>query len=343
MNLAQIGEFGLIEELQRGLQVRAGTVVGIGDDCAVLEGLQTPIVTMDALVEGTHFRRDWTSPRALGRKAMAVNVSDLASSGARPVAAFVSLSVGPRDDFGFVQALYGGFEDAAAQFGFTVAGGDTSRSKTDLVISIALIGEAMNPRRGPILRSGAQPGDFLWVSGQLGDAAAGLAILQADSASNDATVSGLSAQTRDFLLQRHHEPTPRLGWMQQLLDLDAPSVHAALDLSDGLVGDGAHLAKKSGVQLHIEAEALPISPQCQEAAALLGLDALEMALSGGEDYEILLAIAPQNADALLQNARNAGIELTQIGKCVAKAPDETPVVVLQNGEVRALSRAWTHF
>lgn len=341
MNLAQIGEFGLIETLSKRLQTRGGTVLGIGDDCAVLESLQTPIITTDALVEGVHFRRDWTTPRALGRKAMAVSVSDLASSGAAPVAAFVSLCLGARDDLAFVEALYQGFEDAAQSFDFTVAGGDTTRSKGDLVLSITLVGDVLHPKRGPILRSGAQIGDVLVVSGTLGDAAAGLAILQAEN-SDPNTV--LALETRDYLLRRHFEPTPRLEWMKSLLDFDANAIHAALDLSDGLSGDAAHLAKRSGVRLQIDAASLPISAQCRAVAQILRLDATELALSGGEDYEILLAIAPDQAARLLETARANGVALTRIGQCAAQAPDaKNPVTVTENGVLRVTKSAWTHF
>ncbi len=340
MNLAQIGEFGLIETLAKTLQTRPGTTLGIGDDCAVLETLQTPVITLDTLVEGVHFRRDWTTPRALGRKAMAVNISDLASSGARPVAAFVSLSVGADADLAWIEALYQGFEDAAQNFDFTVAGGDTTKSRGDMVISVALIGEVLNPKRGPILRSGAQVGDILLVTGTLGDAAAGLAILQAE---NTAENPVFSPETRDYLLHRHFEPTPRLEWMKNLLDFDAAAIHAALDLSDGLVGDAAHLARKSGVRLEIEAELLPISPNCRAAAQILDLDATELALSGGEDYEILLAIAPDKAASLLEIARANGIALSRIGQCVSPVPGESAVTVRENGAPRVIKGAWTHF
>lgn len=337
MNLAQIGEFGLIEKLQSGLKTRAGTVVGIGDDCAVLGSLQTPIVTMDALVEGVHFRRDWTTPRALGRKAMAVNLSDLASSGARPVAAFVSLSVGAQDDFEWIEELYQGFEAMAQEFDFTVAGGDTTKSQGGIVISIALIGEVLNPQRGPILRSGARSGDILMVSGNLGDAAAGLAILQADTT----TTGAISPATRTYLLQRHHDPTPRLEWVKWLLEFDGDAIRAGLDLSDGLIGDAAHLAKRSGVSIEIEAQQLPISTPCREAAQVLELEPLELALSGGEDYELLLAIAPAKAGWILESARREGIRLTEIGKCGATLEDKAPVVIRHTEEIRV--RAWTHF
>ncbi|PQV63994.1 thiamine-phosphate kinase [Abditibacterium utsteinense] len=341
MNLAQIGEFGLIERLQSQLQKRAGTQLGIGDDCAVLESLQTPIVTMDALIEGVHFRRDWTSPRALGRKAMAVNLSDLASSGARPVAAFVSLALGPRDDFEFITELYAGFEDAAREHHFTVAGGDTTKSRGDLMISIALVGEVLNHKRGPVLRSGAQAGDVLLVSGNLGDAAAGFQILQAEKDE----IAAIPAPARDYLLLRHHQPSPRLALMKQLLEFDASAIHAALDLSDGLVGDAAHLAQSSDLVAQFDAEKVPISFFCRQCCEILGCNVLDLALSGGEDYEILLAVAPQKAQILVEEFRGKSVFLSAIGVCLTPdlSGNQARVAVRENGEVRQVGRAWTHF
>ncbi|MBW3635468.1 MAG: thiamine-phosphate kinase [Armatimonadetes bacterium] len=337
MNLSEIGEFGLIAHLQKGLETRAGVQIGIGDDAAVLESLQRPIVTMDALVEGVHFRRDWTTPRALGRKAMAVNVSDLAASGARPVAAFVSLALGADEMVEWIEELYAGFEDAAREWGFSVAGGDMTRSRGDVMISVALVGEVLNLARGPILRSGARNGDVLVVSGTLGDAAAGLALLQTpDIAVSDAT--------RQKMLLRHHEPTPRLHLMSALLEIDADAVHGALDLSDGLAGDAVHLARRSGVSPQIETGWLPISPQCREVAAALNTDALDWALAGGEDYELLLALAPEGVETLLlETEKRCGVPLAIIGKCGAQGEAGPRVRILENGATRQTTRPWTHF
>ncbi len=337
MNLSEIGEFGLIAHLQKGLETRAGVQIGIGDDAAVLDSLHRPIVTMDALVEGVHFRREWTSARALGRKVMAVNVSDLAASGARPVAAFVSLALGADETVEWIEELYTGFEDAAREWGFTVAGGDMTRSRGDLMISIALVGEVLSLARGPILRTGAQNGDVLVVSGTLGGAAAGLALLQAPN-------TNVSVSTRQKMLLRHHEPTPRLSLMRALLEVDADAVHGALDLSDGLAGDAVHLARRSSVSLQIETEWLPISVQCREVAAALSADALDWALAGGEDYELLLALAPEKVELLsLEAEKRCGVSLTIIGKC--SAPDEAgpQVKILENGVMRPSEGAWTHF
>lgn len=335
MDLRSLGEFGLISHLHAGLGTRAGVRLGIGDDAAVLDALACPLVTVDALVEGVHFRRDWTTPRALGRKAMAVNLSDLAASGARPVAAFVALALPSEVALEWVEELYRGLEDAACAFAFTVAGGDTTKSR-DALLSIALIGDAMDAARGPVLRSGAQVGDELFVSGTLGDAAAGLAWLQNPGSAPDEAA-------RRWVLQRHHEPTPRLELMRALLHCDAQGVRAALDLSDGLVGDAAHLARASGVSLEIEAQQLPLSPACRASAAALGAAALDWALSGGEDYELLLALSPASARALTTAAARSGTPLTRIGRCVAPDDGGPRVLVRENGAPRQSARAWTHF
>jgi thiamine-monophosphate kinase len=327
MNLSEIGEFGLIARLQKQLATRRGVRLGIGDDCAVLDVLHTPIITMDALVEGVHFRRDWTTPRALGRKSMAVNISDLAASGARPVAAFVSLAVSQNDTVEWIESLYMGFEDMAHQFDFTIAGGDTVKSLGGTMISVALIGEVLNEQRGPILRSGAQIGDVLLVSGTLGDSAAGLAALLAEKPENFGKV-----------LLRHHEPTPRLQLMRELLESNPHAIHAALDISDGLVGDAAHMAKKSGVSIEIDADKLPLSAACRDAAKSLEQDEIKWALTGGEDYELLLAVAPQCAPEWVEQ-----FGMTQIGSCGEGDGASLPVRVRRNGETWEESRAWTHF
>ena len=178
MNVSQRGEFGLIAHLHQGLSARAGTQLGIGDDGAVLDALAHPIVTVDALVENVHFRRDWSSAFALGVKSMAVNLSDLAAMGARPVAAFVALALPPDCSSEWIEQLYAGMESLAARHDFTIAGGDTTSAPL-VFISVTLVGELCIEADGqPITRSGARAGDIVCVTGNLGDSAAGLALLQ---------------------------------------------------------------------------------------------------------------------------------------------------------------------
>ncbi len=328
MNLSTLGEFGLIARLHEKIARRGGVQLGIGDDAAVLAPLTSPVVTCDALVEGVHFRRDWTKPHSLGWKAMAVNVSDIAAMGGLPVAAFVSLGLPPDCSVEWVVELYRGMELAAATYNFTIAGGDTVKSG-EMLLNVTLIGAAPQP----VLRSGAAPGDLLFVTGTLGDSAAGLEIMLASELQ-------VASPGREFLLARHHEPTPRLYEMQAALQVEG-AVRAALDLSDGLAGDAAHIARRSNVTLEIETALLPISDGCRDLAAAVQRDVLEYALAGGEDYELLLCVAPDEADAVIAAMQSTRIPLTRIGCCIER--EEAPVVLLKNGVREATPAAFTHF
>ena len=309
MSLSSLGEFGLIDRLHSKLKTRPGVVLGIGDDGAVLEPLVTPVVTVDALVEGVHFRRDWMTAGQLGRKAMAVNISDLAAMGAVPRAAFVCLAIAPDEDLGWVEELYAGFETMAREFNFTVAGGDTVKSAGPVTLGITLVGELMEAARGPVLRSGAMPGDLLYVTGTLGGAAAGLHLLSHPEIE-------VPPADRETVLRRHFDPAPRLGLMQMALMAWGDTLHGALDLSDGLGGDAGHLAARSGLRVEIETTLLPLGPECLVVASAAGVDAMDWALGGGEDYELLLAVDPRvDANSLATVGAAAGTPLTLIGEC----------------------------
>lgn len=338
MKLAGLGEFGLIDRLQNGLAVRGGVRVGIGDDAAVLESLACPVVTADALVEGIHFRRDWMSARQLGRRAMAVNLSDLAAMAAWPRAAFVALCLPKEVSVEWVQELYAGLEMLADQYQFTVAGGDTVRSPHSVMLSITLVGEACRPEEGPWLRSGAKAGDLIYVTGTLGDSAAGLHHLLFPEGACEPGVAGADT---GYLLERHLTPEPRLHTMRAMLAADPVAVTAAMDLSDGLAGDARHLAQRSGVQLLVQAEDVPLSAQAQRYAAATGQDALDWALSGGEDFELLVTVDAQRAPQWEAALRRQGeVSLARLGRCVVGSPE---LVVLQNGRPRENRAAFNHF
>jgi thiamine-monophosphate kinase len=336
-SLLDLGEFGLIEHLHTRLQTRDKVLLGIGDDAAILSSLQTPVITCDGLVEHVHFRRDWTSPRDLGYKALAVNVSDVAAMGARPIAAFVTLALDKTTETPWVEELYAGMEEAAQEFNFTVAGGDTVKSLQHILLSITLVGE-VSPIRQPLRRDGACSGDVLLVTGNLGDSAAGLALLQ-----NEGAVLN-EADTR-YLLSRHHRPTPRLREIEAALNIAPEAITAALDLSDGLAGDAAHIARRSQVSLEIDVAALPISPACRRAAVVLQSNSHEWALRGGEDYELLLCIREEMADVVCGAVtEQTGTKVTPIGHCREKDSSSAPVVlVFPDGRKEAASGAWTHF
>jgi thiamine-monophosphate kinase len=354
LSLHELGEFGLIERLSARLQNRPGVRLGIGDDAAVLNALHTPIVTTDMMVENVHFRRDWISPRALGRKAMATNVSDLAAMGARPVAAFVNLALstpllGAAQATSWIDELYAGFEDAAAEYDFTVAGGDTTRAAHEITIGVTLIGEALASESTPLLRSGARVGDALVVTGTLGDSAAGLWLLQHPKISVDAAA-------RAYLAGHHFEPRARLNEIRAALAIEnkgsaasSPAISAALDLSDGLAGDALHIARRSGVSLEIEVARLPLSEYSRDAAQIAKqsgaeVDALDWALHGGEDYELLLCVAAERADEVCAAITNAtSTPATVIGRCIPRDASTPVVLVDADGKRRNIGGAWQHF
>lgn len=352
MRLRELGEFGLIDRWNARLTKRDGVILGIGDDAAVLAAMKSPVVTCDALVEGVHFRRDWTTARALGRKAMSVNVSDIAAMGAQPIAAFVNLSlsaamVESADTLAWLDELYAGFEDVANMHNFTVAGGDIARAPHDFSIGVTLVGEAAGETQRqstPVLRAGAAPGDVLIVTGTLGDAAAGLFLLAHPQCETDSAA-------REYVLQRHREPTARLREMQAALCVQnaqgTRAITAALDLSDGLVGDAKHLARRSGIAAAIETGCLPISESARcvardAAAQGFEVNALEWALGGGEDYELLLAVSAEYADAVCAAITSAtSTQATIIGHCEGSTP--TVTLVSADGTREKAGDAWRHF
>ena len=291
--------------------------------------LTAPVVTCDALVEGVHFRLDWTTARDLGWKAIAVNVSDIAAMGGRPVAAFVTLALPPGQGVEFVDELYTGMEDAARVYGLTIAGGDTVKSLSGLMLSVTVVGDAPQS----VLRFGAAEGDVVMVTGTLGDSAAGLFALENPELKIE-TVS------RDFVTQRHHRPQARLQEILAALQIEN-AIHAALDVSDGLSGDTAHIALASDVTLEIDSALLPISAACRTVAKAAGRKALDWALTGGEDYELLLCIAPEKVEAVRAAIAATGTSACAIGRVQSR--ETAPVMLLKNKIREPAPSGFAHF
>jgi thiamine-monophosphate kinase len=316
-------EFDLISRIRRRAEgVRAakteGLVLGIGDDAAVLNGrgrLDT-VITADLLVEDIDFRRS-ARPEDIGYKALAVSLSDIAAMGARPRWTLLSLGLPQAvHDSPFATGLYEGFLSAARRFGATLIGGDVSRTPERIVIDSIVMGET---RRGAaLLRSGARPGDHIYVTGTLGGAAAGLRLLEHAGSlrTPDARRRALSGLAE--LARRQTRPTPRVECGALLGERRLAS--ASIDLSDGLSSDLAHLCESSGVGALIEAAALPVAPLLRRAHAVnsnqftraLTDGALDLALHGGEDFELLFTVRPRVAVRLPQ--RLGGVRLTRIGE-----------------------------
>lgn len=305
-----VTERGLIALVRRRSGRGAGVVVGIGDDCAVLEA--TPghrlVATTDLLIEDVHFRRRWARPADVGWKALAVNLSDVAAMGGWPRWALIALACPEDVREDEVDAFFASLGALAAEHDVAVVGGDTASAPAGWIVNVTVLGELARP---PLLRSTARPGDCLAVTGVLGRAAAGLALLEAGR------VPGLAEPDRVALAEAHLRPRPRVReglWLSQ-----AGGVTAMIDLSDGLATDLGHLAEESGVGARVALDQLPVDGATRAAAAALGRDALAWATGGGEDYELLLAVAPEALERLRTGLEAAtGTVLTPIGE-VARA------------------------
>jgi thiamine-monophosphate kinase len=310
-----MGEFELLERIRERLPQPGERVqLGSGDDAAIVLPGGVTATSVDALIDGVHFRREWSSPAQIGAKALAVALSDLAAMGAEAGEAYVALGLPPDLDEDGCLELLDGMAALAESTGTTLAGGDVSRAPV-LTLAMTVVGHAARPE-DLVRRSGAQPGDVLAITGELGGATAGLLLLEDGPGARSSSV-GHSATNRErerSLLARQLEPRPRLEAGRALAGAGAT---AMIDLSDGLGGDGGHLAAASGVGLQIEAAALPLQAGVAEVGAATGRDPLDLACGGGEDYELLAALPAYRLDAAGEATRKQGAGLTRIGEVVA--------------------------
>lgn len=285
--MSAAGEFGYIEWLRQRTPAAAQVRVGPGDDAAVLDlpalGPTVPlVVTTDMLLEGSCFRLAEAGPRRVGRKAIAVNLSDIAAMAARPIAAVVAGGLPRTGGRALAEELYLGMREIADAFACPIVGGDTNSWDGGLVLSVTLLGLATE--RGPVLRSGARPGDWLFVTGPLGGS----------------------------ILGKHLTFTPRV---REALELHAAvDLHAMIDLSDGLAADVHHLCEESRCGAVLRAEAIPISDDARRMND--ARSPLEHALGDGEDFELAFAVAPDDGRRLLATQPVGGITLLHIGEFV---------------------------
>jgi len=283
---------------------------GIGDDCAVLrkEGDSCLLLTTDTLVEGVHFDLTWHSPYLLGRKSASVNMSDIAAMGGKPYACLLSIGF-PGKVPSWLDNFMQGFIEVLQTHDTLLVGGDTVMSRNDTVFSVTLLGEA--DRSKVCYRSGAKPGDMIWTSGSLGNAAAGLDLCRRGFCAGE----NVSDKWHD-LIKAHLDPEAQV----ELGDILAASglVHAMMDISDGLATDLAHLCRESGVGAEIDRELLPVDEVLRDAATELGTPPMDWVLRGGEDYQLLFttdAVAGQQLLNLI--AGKTGRKIFAIGRIVA--------------------------
>jgi len=297
--LTTLGEFGLISRITAGVCTHESVITGIGDDAAVTglsSGMQL-LTSTDMLLEDVHFRRCWHDPYRLGRKSLAVSISDIAAMGGFPRWALLSLALPSRLPLDFIDDFMRGFLAMASENQVVLIGGDTCSSRSALVISVTIMGEQLPERI--VRRSGAMPGDDIWVTGTLGDAAIGL-----ESLEKGKTVS-------DELTLRLLDPTPRVPAALALAE--AKLVTAMIDVSDGLLADYGHIAEQSGVGGCILIADLPLSASFSQYAADLSIIPYQFALSGGEDYELCFTAHRSDREKIIDCVKKCGIEVARIG------------------------------
>jgi thiamine-monophosphate kinase len=332
--VSDIGEFGLIDALRSVLPtaVVAGPClrIGIGDDAAVWTPAagESLVVTTDSLIEGVHFRLDWTDWESLGWKSLAVNLSDIAAMGAAPRLVVLSLGLRGDERVADLQAFYRGLGELALSSGALMAGGDIVAAPRALTIHVTAIGETRG--LAVLSRNGAQPGDLIGVSGTIGAAAAGLRLLQLP-----ATDPRRQATTADRLIAAHLRPEPRMALGATLLKRGAT---AAMDLSDGLLGDLPKILAASGVGAIVDANALPVAA----AVRVLFPDRwFDLATRGGEDYELLFTAPRAAFDEIIVAGNAVNTTITAIGEITA----ETQLLMRNlDGTVQAVTAgAFDHF
>ena len=291
--LADLGEFGFLASLRKLRVPRAGVRIGIGDDCAVVAAGTAPVlVTTDALVEDVHFRWSWQTPRDLGRRAFAVNASDIAAMGGRPRYAVLSIAARAHAAAAALASVVLGFAEAARRCGCALVGGNLSKASS-WMISATILGEA---GRHLLTRAGGRAGDLVYVSGSLGTAAFGREILLGER-------RGPRRATAAFL-----RPRARLDVAEVLARSGAAT--AAIDVSDGLLADLGHLCRSSKRGAVIEADRLPTTAALRRLP--LG-ERVRLAAAGGEDYELLFTVPPSRASRLESEARRRRVRVTRIG------------------------------
>ncbi len=265
--VADIGEFGLIERISALVPPAADGVVGIGDDAAVLDIPGKLVASVDAVVEGRHFKREWTSGEDVGHRAAAAAMADLAAMGGQCKALMVALTLPSETEVSWVESLMTGIVDEAAELDAEVVGGDVTRGDT-VVVSLSALGTVSDV----VLRSGAQPGDIVALAGRQGWAAAGLTVLSRGFRSPRALVQAY---------QRPHPPYDSGPAAAR------GGATAMIDVSDGLLADVSHLAKASGVLADLESELIPVADQLQETSSAFNVDPLTWVLAGGDDHSLV--------------------------------------------------------
>ncbi|MBV8772275.1 MAG: thiamine-phosphate kinase [Deltaproteobacteria bacterium] len=289
------GEFDLIARLCANLPQARRVVLGPGDDCAIVSPSQKPqLITIDSMVEGVHFTLGWGTAAMLGARALTINLSDIAAMGGSPTICVINLAIRPGLNQDFFDELYRGVRKEAASARVSIVGGNITRA-SELAITVALMGEVESQ---PMRRDSARPGDRIYLTGTVGDAALGLRILR-----NKVRARG---SARDYLVKRFLQPTAQLAAGRKLARIKPPP--AAIDVSDGLWQDLGHILERSGVGAKVVSAALPLSSAYRQ----INGDNCNLALKGGDDYELVFCLRAQISEAEL--SRRLGVAVRCIGE-----------------------------
>lgn len=335
LRIEDLGEFGFIARFSRDfLRKLPAGIMGIGDDCAVIpwKGRKKLLVTTDLLIDGVHFLRERISARDLGYKSLAVNLSDIAAMGGRPRWAFLSIAIPAEIEVAWLDDFFRGWRQLAARTGVRLLGGDTTKSRNGLVINVVILGEAEGKHLK--YRSSARPGDIVAVTGKLGDSEGGLRLILQKREQD-----GMKPEEK-YLIRRHYRPRPHLEEGRFLAS--QPEVRAMMDVSDGIDSDLRRIMERSSCGVRVFLEQLPVSPALKKCAGRYNWNLDEVAAAGGEDYCLLLTVAPEKFAGLAEKFfRRFGRPLPAIGQITG---EKNRLQYLRNGRQVVLgSSGYDHF
>ena len=336
--LEDIGEFGLIHRIQQQFTPKhKESIQGIGDDAAVIDtgGDTYTLVSTDMLVEGIHFDLSYVPLKHLGYKAVAVNVSDIAAMNGKPKQFTVSIGLSNRFPLEAIDELYAGIKQACVNYNIDLVGGDTTSTRSGLVISVTAIGEVKKDQ--VVYRNGAQENEIICVSGDLGGAYMGLQVLEREK---QVFVANPDMQPeldgKDYIVRRQLKPEARMDMIYDLEELGIVPT-SMIDISDGLASELRHLCTQSGVGAILFEEALPIVTVTRDTSVELNIDPTTTILNGGEDYELLFTVKQSDYDKIKKSA-----EIIEIGYILPK--EKGVVLKTKNEQIIALNaQGWKHF
>lgn len=334
--IAELGEFGLIDRITRNIQLKQkSTLKGVGDDAAVMfYGDKCLVFSTDLLTEGVHFNLMYVPLKHLGYKSVVVNLSDIYAMNARPLQITVNLALSGKFSVEAVEELYSGIHLACENYGVDLVGGDTTSSLTGLTISVSALGEAR--QEDLVYRSGARPGDVLVVSGDLGGAYMGLQLLERENEVFKVN-SHMQPQLQgyDYILARQLKPEARMDVVGVFEKLSIKPT-SMIDISDGLSSEIMHLCKNSNVGCRLFEEKVPLDSQTRQMADELNINPLVAALNGGEDYELLFTLSPEDALKLKNDP-----DFTAIGE-ITQHSEGAVLITTGGSEIPLQAQGWKH-